>query len=316
MRCSIASGLVRRRRKPIILIQNTGLMESGDSIRGWLMGMDVPVVLMVGYRGWTRHGVTTDTAATYTERFLNAFNINYYLVENDADSARITIAFEEAAQDQAAGRDPGRRRVSRLQSLRGEQAMIQHADMLKVFQPHRGDAIVISGRGGQHWIKLSERQALDIPLGRPGDGRPCRLRARPRAGAAEAEGRAVRLRGRHPDEPRHAGDDRRAEAGELLSLHARQRVLRHHRRPAGAEREERRLCRAGNGAGYPRAFNFTELDDWSRGLPGILAKPGPVFAALKVYPEVENTPIGGRAKWNPRSRDQVMADLAKELGVS
>ncbi len=28
---------------------------------------------MVGYRGWTRHGVTQDSAATYTERFLMAF---------------------------------------------------------------------------------------------------------------------------------------------------------------------------------------------------------------------------------------------------
>ena len=82
--------------KPMILIQNTGLMESGDSIRGWLMGMEVPVVLMVGLRGWTRHGVTTDTAATYTERFLNAFNINYYLVESDADASRIDVAFKEA----------------------------------------------------------------------------------------------------------------------------------------------------------------------------------------------------------------------------
>jgi sulfopyruvate decarboxylase TPP-binding subunit len=58
--------------------------------------MEVPVVLMVGYRGYTRHGVNTDTAATYTERFLNAFNIQYYLVEQDADAERISIAFEEA----------------------------------------------------------------------------------------------------------------------------------------------------------------------------------------------------------------------------
>ncbi|HET7160870.1 MAG TPA: thiamine pyrophosphate-binding protein, partial [Burkholderiales bacterium] len=58
---SVASGLYAGGAKPLILIQNTGLMESGDSIRGWLMGMDVPVVLMVGLRGWTRHGVTTDT---------------------------------------------------------------------------------------------------------------------------------------------------------------------------------------------------------------------------------------------------------------
>ena len=33
---SVASGLYAGGKKPLILIQNTGLMESGDSIRGWL----------------------------------------------------------------------------------------------------------------------------------------------------------------------------------------------------------------------------------------------------------------------------------------
>ena len=54
----------------------------------------------VGYRGYTRHGVNQDTAATYTERFLNAFGIQYYLVENDSDAERISIAFEEAQRTQ------------------------------------------------------------------------------------------------------------------------------------------------------------------------------------------------------------------------
>jgi sulfopyruvate decarboxylase subunit alpha len=94
--CSITAGLFAGGRKPMILIQNTGMMESGDSIRGWLMGLNVPVVLMVGYRGYTRHGVNTDSAATYTERFLMAFNIPFFLIENDADSDRITLAFELA----------------------------------------------------------------------------------------------------------------------------------------------------------------------------------------------------------------------------
>jgi sulfopyruvate decarboxylase TPP-binding subunit len=40
--------------------------------------------------------VDQDTAATYTERFLNAFNIRYFLVENDQDADRISIAFQEA----------------------------------------------------------------------------------------------------------------------------------------------------------------------------------------------------------------------------
>ena len=98
--CSIASGLAAGGAKPMILIQNTGLQESGDSLRGWLLGMDVGVVMMVGYRGWTRHGVTPDTVAVYTERFLMAFGINYYLIENDADSPRIAVAFAEAERTQ------------------------------------------------------------------------------------------------------------------------------------------------------------------------------------------------------------------------
>ncbi len=98
--CSIAAGLATGGRTPMILIQNTGMMESGDSIRGWLMGLNIPVVLMVGYRGWTRHGVNADSAATYTERFLMAFNLTYYMVESDADAPRISVAFAEAARTQ------------------------------------------------------------------------------------------------------------------------------------------------------------------------------------------------------------------------
>jgi len=93
---SAAAGISAGGKTPAILIQNTGVMESGDSLRGWALGLNIPVVLIVGYRGWTRHGVTQDTAATYTERFLNAFGINYYLVENNADASRISVAFEEA----------------------------------------------------------------------------------------------------------------------------------------------------------------------------------------------------------------------------
>jgi sulfopyruvate decarboxylase subunit alpha len=93
---SAAAGLSVGGKTPVILIQNTGLLESGDSLRGWALGLNIPVVLLVGYRGWTRHGITQDTAATFTERFLNAFGVNYYLVENNTDAPRIAVAFAEA----------------------------------------------------------------------------------------------------------------------------------------------------------------------------------------------------------------------------
>jgi sulfopyruvate decarboxylase TPP-binding subunit len=74
------------------------MLESGDSLRGWAMGMNVPVVMIVGYRGYTRHGVNTDTVADYTEPFLMAFGIKYYLVERDADAERISVAFKESRE--------------------------------------------------------------------------------------------------------------------------------------------------------------------------------------------------------------------------
>ena len=93
---AIALGLIVGGKVPVCVIQNTGMLESGDSIRGMALDSGFPLVMLVGYRGWNRHGVITDTAAKYTETFLHAMGVNYYLVEHDDDALRISIAFEEA----------------------------------------------------------------------------------------------------------------------------------------------------------------------------------------------------------------------------
>ena len=92
----IAVGLIIGGKKPVCLIQNTGMFESGDSIRGLGLDLHMPLVIMVGYRGWTRHGLTKDSAARFTEPILNAWGVRYYLVENDADADRISLAFQDA----------------------------------------------------------------------------------------------------------------------------------------------------------------------------------------------------------------------------
>src|SRR4051794_41690419 len=48
--CSIAAGLAAGGRKPLILIQNNRMIESGGSSPRLLLGLNVPVVLMGGYR--------------------------------------------------------------------------------------------------------------------------------------------------------------------------------------------------------------------------------------------------------------------------
>jgi sulfopyruvate decarboxylase TPP-binding subunit len=96
---STAAGISVGGKRPVVLIQNTGLLESCDSLRGWGMGLKTPVVIIIGYRGWTRHGVNPPTdVANFTEPILHALGIHYFLVENDADAPRISLAFQEAEQ--------------------------------------------------------------------------------------------------------------------------------------------------------------------------------------------------------------------------
>ena len=93
---AIAAGVWVGGKKPVVLIQNTGMFEAGDSIRGLAIDIEFPLVMMIGYRGWTRHGITKDSAARFTEPILHAYGINYYLVESNDDVDRISVAFEEA----------------------------------------------------------------------------------------------------------------------------------------------------------------------------------------------------------------------------
>ena len=96
---AIAAGLWVGGKRPVALIQNTGIFESGDSIRGLGLDVDQPLVMLVGYRGWDRHGISRDSAAKYTEHIIHAWGINYYLVETDDDADRISLAMNEAERD-------------------------------------------------------------------------------------------------------------------------------------------------------------------------------------------------------------------------
>ncbi len=193
--------------------------------------------------------------------------------------------------------------------------MMHTADMLKAFAPHRGDAIVVPGRGGRYWTQLSDRPGLDVPVGDPAMG-----------GHA---GFALGLALARPERKVVLFD---SEGDILMSLGILATIAE--QRPANlyhflidngcyATTGGQPVPNAdgiaydaiARGAGYPRAYAFAELDPFARELPAILERPGPVFVALKVAPEIENEPIGRRRRWQTRSRDQVVADLRATLGI-
>ncbi len=61
---------------------------------------------------------------------------------------------------------------------------------------------------------------------------------------------------------------------------------------------------------------WDNLETFAINVERILSEPRPVFAWLKVRPEVENQPIGARSKWRTSSQVQAVKDLRKELGIS
>jgi len=192
--------------------------------------------------------------------------------------------------------------------------MMHTADLLNVVAQHRGDSIVISGRGGKHWIELSDT-ALDIPLGDPAMGGHCGF----------GLGLALAL-------PRRkivlfdSEGDIQMSMGVLMTVAEQKPANFYHFLldnecyattggqpvPNSKNIDYAMIAR---GSGYPRAFNFSELDAFTAELPGILKAPGPVFVSLKVWPEVENTPIGQRVRWRKRGADKVVTDLRAALGV-
>ena len=193
--------------------------------------------------------------------------------------------------------------------------MFKTADMLKIFQKYRDDSIVVSGRGGKHWINISDT-ALDIPLGDPAMG----------GHAAFAFGLAMAL----PQKKIVLFDsegDLQMSLGVLITIAEQKPSNFYHfmldnecYATTGGQpvpnAKNVKYDEMAHAAGYPRAFSFTDLDAFSKALPDILEKKGPVFVAMKVVPEVENEAIGNRKKWRTRTQPQVVADLKKELRIA
>ena len=97
----LASGLYLGGARPLVLIQNTGFFEAGDAIRGTAYNMGIPLVMLVGYRGYKTmepDAPRVDTAATFFEPTLKAWNIPYTTMHSDDDIGQIDDAFAMAEE--------------------------------------------------------------------------------------------------------------------------------------------------------------------------------------------------------------------------
>ena len=108
---AVASGLWVGGARPVVLIQNTGLLESGDALRGTAMRMRVPLVCLVTFRGYASlppagggaiggellSRPEVDSVAVLTLPTLQAWGVPLDFVHEDGDAAKLGAAFAQAA---------------------------------------------------------------------------------------------------------------------------------------------------------------------------------------------------------------------------
>ena len=92
----VAAGLFAGGKKPVVVIQSTGFFESGDSVRGLALWLRLPLLILIGYRGWQPEGIAQDTAAHFLEPVLHAWKIEHGVLQATSDVAVIESAFRRA----------------------------------------------------------------------------------------------------------------------------------------------------------------------------------------------------------------------------
>ncbi|MBM3223890.1 MAG: thiamine pyrophosphate-binding protein [Candidatus Tectomicrobia bacterium] len=194
--------------------------------------------------------------------------------------------------------------------------MINAADVFRVFQTHRGKAIVIAtGTSGKHWMDFTTHQNRDLNLG----------------GAmgqttAAALGLALGL----PDEQVVLFDSEGAllmNLGIITTIAGKQPKNFFHflldnecYATTGGQPvpNAQGINYAGMAkeAGYAAAYSFDDLETFGAQIGNIMNEKGPVFVAIKVVPEVENEPIGRRQRRTVRTRPETIRTLRQELGIA
>ena len=115
---ALAAGLWIGGKKPVVLIQNTGFTESGDSFRGTITRMRVPLVCLITYRGYPKmmkwlgevdkptldaeslSCPSLDSAALITEATLKAWGLPFGYLHRNEDIPALAEAFRSVEENQ------------------------------------------------------------------------------------------------------------------------------------------------------------------------------------------------------------------------
>src|SRR6185437_9690205 len=100
----VAAGLHLGGAMPLVMIQCTGLFESGDAIRNVLHDWKLPIFSIIGYRSYLNQDTLPgDTCLVFTEPVLDTWRIDYRLITTDTQLREIAAHFTACRAESRAG---------------------------------------------------------------------------------------------------------------------------------------------------------------------------------------------------------------------
>ena len=98
----LAAGLLVHGKTPLVMLQTTGLFESGDALRNVVYDLGLPVFAIVGARNWL-NATSRDSAKRFAEPILKAWSIDYRVVASERDRPKLPAFYRQCRDTRRPG---------------------------------------------------------------------------------------------------------------------------------------------------------------------------------------------------------------------
>jgi sulfopyruvate decarboxylase TPP-binding subunit len=102
---AIAGGLSLGGKRPLVMMQCTGLFDSGDALRNFVHDLGLPLQFLVGVRSWraAQKGPTFDTCPRFTLPILDAWGLRCDWLDQGATAETLAELIRRAQAEGRAG---------------------------------------------------------------------------------------------------------------------------------------------------------------------------------------------------------------------
>ena len=98
----LAAGLHLGGGVPLVVMQTTGLFESGDALRNVIFDMDLPLIALIGARNWLVDD-SRDSAKRFAEPVVQAWGLDCVVIVEPAHKPRLVEHFRALREANKAG---------------------------------------------------------------------------------------------------------------------------------------------------------------------------------------------------------------------